>query len=152
MAFGQFHVCISRVFKVCLSVWVLIDREEGQVFCRTSSRLVLWGAWWSSPLSGQLKTDALNEGDALAQHRTDGTMGSPMLCQPGRSFSVHVAPSSSSGIPYFPREQQWSCQCLGRCTAGEERLVWKERAVSWAGTWSWVSWVAAVMLWDGAFL
>lgn len=44
MAFGQFHVCASGVFKVCLSVWVLTDREEGQVLCRASSRLVLWEA------------------------------------------------------------------------------------------------------------
>lgn len=44
MAFGQFHVCTPGVFKVCLSVWGVIDREEGQDFCRTSSRLVLWEA------------------------------------------------------------------------------------------------------------
>lgn len=62
---------------------------------------------------------------SLPSSGTGGTMGTPVLCQTRRSFSVQQQWDS-----LFPQRAATVLLVLGEQHTGEERLVWKERAVS----------------------
>lgn len=68
MAFGQFHVCTSGVFKVCLPVWGLIRYGGGAGFSAELTTGLYFGKCDEVILfQGSWKT--LGEGKVLPQRR-----------------------------------------------------------------------------------